>query len=411
MASRLHVLRWKVASDSGASRQRQTLAREPAHPAWPARLRRFFLRPTWKTLPLSALLVCIAAAIPAPPVAWFFGWLLDVRWEEFFRNPAMMILYAWFGAACQALGAYLLGILPLEYLRPRLRKYPTSVTYVATIGLGLVGASAGTMLAFSRARDVIGGAHVLRAQPPIGRLLALSLMFTLSAALIILLIQTGIAEAENRERALAEAAALAKAHALQSQINPHFFFNTLTTVSALAELDSRSARELVGQLAQLFRYTLSCSQFEMVTLAQELDFVANYLRIEQARFRRRLRFELPTAGEGAGLLLPGLTLQPIVENAVRHGIAKRREGGIIKVALERVSPQPNSMWVISVANQIAQEDSPLESDQIFRPGHALANTRDRLALAFHGQSSLEFLRDGPDWVKVVLKLPATPGPS
>ncbi len=121
--------------------------------------------------------------------------------------------------------------------------------------------------------------------------------------------RTILAEAENRELALAEAAALAKAHALQSQINPHFFFNTLTTVSALAELDSRAARELVGQLAQLFRYTLSCSRFEMVTMTQELEeveFVAmNYLLIEKACFRRRLRFEMPPADAGRTCCYPG----------------------------------------------------------------------------------------------------------
>lgn len=93
---------------------------------------------------------------------------------------------------------------------------------------------------------MLGSGRVLRSQPPNGRLLALSFMITISAGLLMLLVRTILAEAENRELALAEAAALAKTHALQSQINPHFFFNTLTTVSALAELDSRAARELVG---------------------------------------------------------------------------------------------------------------------------------------------------------------------
>ena len=242
-------------------------------------------------------------------------------------------------------------------------------------------------------------------------------MITISAGLLMLLVRAILAEAENRELALAEAAALAKAHALQSQINPHFFFNTLTTVSALAELDGRAARELVGQLAQLFRYTLSCSRFEFVTMAQELEFVANYLLIEQARFRRRLHFQMPPAGAGTDLLLPGLTLQPLVENAIRHGIAKRREGGSIKVALDRLAASPTrldgggreSVWILSVANQIEFSDDPpsLEPEQFFRPGHSLANTRDRLALAFHGRATLDFLREEGGWVKVVLTLPTS----
>jgi two-component system LytT family response regulator/two-component system response regulator LytT len=137
----------------------------------------------------------------------------------------------------------------------------------------------------------------------------------------------------------------------------------------------------------------------MVTLAEELEFVRNYLLIEQARFRRRLRFEMPAQGAGAEIRLPGLTLQPVVENAIRHGIAKRREGGMVKIGLERVDG--GGSWVISVANQIAViEDSPsFDEEIVFVPGHALANTRDRLALAFRGRATLEFFREGEGWVK------------
>jgi hypothetical protein len=362
------------------------------------------------------LLVCIAAALPAPLVALFIGWLLDIRWEEIFTRPEMLYRYASLGGACQALCVYLFGILPLEYLRPRLRQYPKSVIYAAAFAAALLGASLGSLLAFSRVNlllgPLLGSGRVLRAQPPTGRLAALSFVITIGAGLLMLLVRTILAEAENRELALSEAAALAKAHALQSQINPHFFFNTLTTVSALAELDSRAARELVGQLAQLFRYTLSCSRFELVTMAQELEFVATYLLIEQARFRRRLHFEMPPAGAGGDLLLPGLTLQPLVENAIRHGIAKRREGGSIKITLDWLAAWPRareSVWILSVANQIEFPDDsrPFEPEKFFRPGHSLANTRDRLALAFQGRATLKFLREEGGWVKVVLTLPAS----
>jgi LytS/YehU family sensor histidine kinase len=367
------------------------------------------------------LLVCIGGALPAPPLALFMGWLLDIRWEEIFIRPEILNRYAWLSGACQALCVYLFGVLPLEYLRPRLRQFSKSVIYATALAGALLGASLGSLLASSKVNLLLGlllgSGRVLRAQPPRGRLLALSFVITIGAGLLMLLVRTVLAEAENRELALAEAAALAKAHALQSQINPHFFFNTLTTVSALAELDSRAARELVGQLAQLFRYTLSCSRFELVTMAQELEFVANYLLIEQARFRRRLHFEMPPAGAGRDVLLPGLTLQPLVENAIRHGIAKRREGGLIKVALDRLAASPTrldgggrgSVWILSVANQIEFSDGPpsFEREKFFRPGHSLANTRDRLALAFHGRATLDFLYEEGGWVKVVVTLPAS----
>ncbi len=373
-----------------------------ARPRWTARARRFFLNPTWKSLPLVLLLVCIAGAVPAPPLALFFGWLLDIHWDEIFAKPEIMSHFAWLGGACQALCAYLFGILPLEYIRPRLRQYPKIVTYASAFSGALLGACSGSILAFSPVRHLLGSENVLRAQPPMGRIVALSFVITISAGLLMILVRTVIAEAENRELALAEAAALAKAHALQSQINPHFFFNTLTTISALADMDSRAAKVLVGQLAELFRYTLSCSRFELVTMEQELEFVGNYLLIEQARFRRRLRFEMPPPGTGADLMVPGLTLQPLVENAIRHGIGKRREGGTIKIALDRLADH----WLVSVANEVATLDDPasVEPEHVFKPGHSLANTRDRLSLAFQGRASVDF-RQADGWARIVLRIP------
>lgn len=408
MALRQHVPLWKVAfgSDMDLPSGMETYSRAVARPVWAARARHFFLAPNWKTLPVTLALVSIAGALPGPPLALFFGWLLNIRWEEIFVRPEMMSRFAWLGGACQALCAYLFGILPLEYLRPRLRKYPTIVTYLGAFVGALLGASSGCLLAFSPIRNLLGGSSVLRAQPPMGRIIALTFVITISAGLLMILVRTVMGEAQNRELALAEAAALAKAHALQSQINPHFFFNTLTTISALAELDSRAAKQLVGQLADLFRYTLSCSQVELVPLEQELEFVANYLLIEQARFRRRLRFEMPPKGAGASLRVPGLTLQPLVENAIRHGIAKRREGGTVIIAIDRLP----DFWVLSVANEVAESGHEpfVDPEQIFKAGHSLANTRDRLSLVFRGRATLDFLQDD-GWVKIVLRIPVLEG--
>jgi two-component system sensor histidine kinase AlgZ len=208
-----------------------------------------------------------------------------------------------------------------------------------------------------------------------------------------------IAEGEVREQALAAAAANARARALQAQINPHFFFNTLTTVSALAELDGRAAKELVGRLAQLFRYTLSSSQRDMVTIEEELEFISNYLSIEQARFPRRLRFELPATTSPVRVLLPGLTLQPLVENAVRHGIARRREGGTVQVKLDF----SDSTCCVAISNPLASDDGAqlLSGADALRPGHSLANVRDRLALVFEGRADLKMFINSDRWVTVV----------
>jgi hypothetical protein len=412
-------MRWRCPSRRSVAWQSQivTAFEGAARAGFGAYVRRFFLRPTWKSLPFAMALVCAGAALLAPAVARFVGYVLDLDWGQVFRNPEKMSDFARLDGACQALCCYLFGILPLEYLRPRLRRFHKAVTYCAAFGGAILGALMGQLfLTVGKVNELLGGVHALRAPPPTGRVVALSFAMTISGLLLMLLVRTVMAEAEVREHALAEAAALAKAHALQSQINPHFFFNTLTTVSALADLDSRAAKELVGQLAELFRYTLSCSRFDMVTLAQELEFVKNYLLIEQARFRRRLRFEMPDRATEADVYLPGLTLQPIVENAIRHGISRRREGGTVKIGVERIprregvrnSLADQSVWVVSVANQIPLPEAPPSFDEkvVFRPGHALANTRERLALAFPGRAKIEFLWDGEEWVKVALTIPA-----
>ena len=370
---------------------------------WWGRVRNLLLRPGWIKLPLVLLVICIGGAIPAPVLALFFGWILDIHWERIFSDPKALYPFACLDGACGSLCIYIFCLLPLENVCSRMQQYPKLFTYAAASGLALLGSTAGTWLANSGIRNLLGGKAVLITPPPLSRLIALSLMVSIGATLLVAFVRVVIAEAEASERALSEAAALAQAHALQSQINPHFFFNTLTTISVLAELDGKAANELLGQLAQLFRYTLSCSQSGLVTVEQELAFVANYLLIEQARFRRRLRFEMPPTGAGSDIYLPGLTLQPLVENAVRHGIAKRREGGLIKIRLDRTE----STCTLSVANQVALSEGlpTLNMQDFFRPGHSLSNTRDRLSLVFRNQASLEVVSDGTDWIRTIVRLP------
>src|SRR5205085_1660891 len=141
-------------------------------------------------------------------------------------------------------------------------------------------------------------------------------------------------KSELRERKLAEAAALAQTYALQAQIAPHFFFNTLNSISALIATDPEAATRMVARLAEMFRYTFAAGRVPMVSLSREIEFIHEYLSIEKIRYRERLAFDLPS-GEGLeAWMLPCLTLQPIVENAIRHGIAKRLEGGSVRVEVQ-----------------------------------------------------------------------------
>ncbi len=144
--------------------------------------------------------------------------------------------------------------------------------------------------------------------------------------------QVEAGQTQLREKELATSRA--QSMALQAQINPHFFFNTLNAISALIDSDPKAAQRMIGLLAGMFRYTFGSSAMQSVPLEEELSFVRDYLAIEQARFSSRLQVELPSETP-AGIRVPGLVLQPLVENAVRHGISQLLDGGTVGVYMGR----------------------------------------------------------------------------
>ena len=169
---------------------------------------------------------------------------------------------------------------------------------------------------------------------------------------------------------------------LQSRIRPHFLFNTLNTALTLVRLDPARAEGVLEDLAELFRVAISESD-ESVTLGAEVDLAQRYLDIEQIRFGSRLHVTWELDPEAASARLPPLLLQPLVENAVRHGVEPSAEGGVIrirtKVKLGRA--------VLSIANSVPKEPS--------RPGHgmALKNVRERLRLMHDVAAQFEARQD------------------
>ena len=164
--------------------------------------------------------------------------------------------------------------------------------------------------------------------------------------------------------------------ALEARLNPHFLFNTLNTVNVLIRDGERgAATRMVEQLSDLLRRTLRPDRPAQVPLADELELVRGYLAIEQVRFSDRLRvsYDIPRAAESA--LVPSFALQHLVENAVRHGIARRSDPGTIWVAAR----QEGEMLVLAVS-----DDGPgITPGSAATTGHGLDNTRRRLA-ALHG---------------------------
>ncbi len=128
----------------------------------------------------------------------------------------------------------------------------------------------------------------------------------------------------------------AELEALRAQLNPHFLFNTLHSLMALVRHDPIAAEDALERLASLLRHTLmTMKDAEDVTLSEELDFVENYLALERLRLGDRLRFEKNIQTESLGCYLPPFTLQPLVENSIRHAISTQARGGLLQINTER----------------------------------------------------------------------------
>jgi two-component system LytT family sensor kinase len=122
---------------------------------------------------------------------------------------------------------------------------------------------------------------------------------------------------------------------LKSQINPHFLFNTLNSISTLVHSSKEKARKVITQLSDIFRYALDSHNGEMVKLQQEIEFIENYILIQQVRFGDRLIFIKEIDATCLSMRIPPMILQPLVENSVKYGIAPKKEGGTIHLSVRR----------------------------------------------------------------------------
>ena len=212
-----------------------------------------------------------------------------------------------------------------------------------------------------------------------------------------------VEEVRLAEAHLRETAARAELAALQAQINPHFFFNTLNTIASLLEDDPEAAEEVLHRLAGLFRYAFKASDTTPVTLGEELEFTRNYLAIERARFGERLQVEWDIDPESIEIPVPGLLLQPLVENAVGHGIAPLVEGGRVRISSRLVD---RTLHLDVVDNGVGIDAN---QEDLVRDGHGLGNVKRRLEAVYGGRGSLSLLRHpGKPGTVARLLLPADP---
>ncbi len=201
--------------------------------------------------------------------------------------------------------------------------------------------------------------------------------------------------AERRELESKLMAQEAELRMLRTQIDPHFLFNSLNSISALTSQDPAGARAMTLQLAEFFRHTLGLEAHCKVTLAAEVKLLMHFLAIEKVRFGARLTVE-QAIGEGASdCLLPPMILQPLVENAVKHGIGNLPSGGTLRIAARR----EGSILHVQIENDV-DEDLPAAPGK----GIGLANVRQRLAVLYGHEASVNWTRE-KQLFRVTLALP------
>ena len=212
----------------------------------------------------------------------------------------------------------------------------------------------------------------------------------------------------ERERKLTEETSKAQLVALRAQINPHFLFNALNTIAALVVDSPDQAEKAVEHLAGIFRHILQLDGRALVPLDSELTLVNHYLSIEQMRFNDRLRVSMDIPVALRKQLIPAFALQTLVENAVKHGIARKREGGTVHIRVWK-KDQTLSIQVTDTGVGIPalwDKDSVQDPEDFF--GIGLRNVKNRLSHLYGEQGQL-LVESSPAGTTVTLTIPVTSG--
>lgn len=213
-------------------------------------------------------------------------------------------------------------------------------------------------------------------------------------------------ERNLREQEISKLATEAELRALRAQINPHFLFNALTTISYLIQTAPERALETLMQLTGLLRAVLRAPSGELATLGEEMDLIESYLAIERARFEERLHVVINVAPELRHLRIPPLVVQPLIENAIKHGIAPSKAGGklTISVRLEANANHHSDDLYISICDT-GVGVSEIAYEQTRQRGVGLANVERRLECFFGEAASLNFHSHPGSGTTVVLRVP------
>ena len=202
---------------------------------------------------------------------------------------------------------------------------------------------------------------------------------------------------ETQAARLSAQLAEARLGALRMQMQPHFLFNSLNAITVIVrDRDTATAARMLEHLGEMLRRVMRADRPQEVSLAEELDFVRQYLAIEEVRFSDRLRPVFAVDSDGLTALVPEFLLQPLVENAVRHGLARRDTATLLRIEARR----DGNELVLSVI-----DGGPGPDPSEIGEGVGLGNTRERLATLYAGRASLELKPTPEGGAAVTVRLP------
>jgi two-component system sensor histidine kinase AlgZ len=299
----------------------------------------------------------------------------------------LMLVYAFIGLSAY----YLCTAFPIGKDERTWRAVPAHVSAAATIG----GLCVGLAWVWARLLESLnlGLAPQLYLTQPWLLFAVGALLFWLATAFHYVLIASNASQsAESRSLESGLLAREAELKALRAQLDPHFLFNSLNSISSLTARDPSAARKMCLLLADFLRDTLRLGAAQKISLQEELNIVERYLAIEQVRLGARLTVRKQISPEALAAMVPALILQPLAENAVLHGIAPLLEGGTITIKAERQHPQ----LIVRVINPC-----DAERPRHPRPGVGLSLVRQRLQSQFGAAGRLEVAEEQGEFVATI----------
>jgi two-component system LytT family sensor kinase len=188
---------------------------------------------------------------------------------------------------------------------------------------------------------------------------------------------------------------------LKSQLNPHFMFNAMNSIRALIEEDPESAKVAITKLSNLLRYSLQMERMERVPLEDEIETVKNYLDLERIRFEGRLKFKLDIEKSTHKIEIPPMMIQTLVENGIKHGIAKRTEGGEVQLKSKMITTSNSPKLKIEIRNSGHFSEEQLKSSN----GFGVSNTKHRLNLLFGDDAHFSIMNENGNTVLAEIEIP------